>query len=165
MTSSTAHLLAACGAAVTGGVYLAFSAMVMPALRSRPAAEAIVTMQCVNVAAVRAPFMVVFFGSAVTAVTVVVVEVVEVVGARAEGAAGVGTVVGVAGAALSLAGFLVTVAYNVPRNDLVAALDPGSLADQSRWLGIARGWTAANGVRGGLSVVGAALLGARVLLP
>lgn len=110
MTSSTAHLLAACGAAVT-------------------------------------------------------VEVVEVVGARAEGAVGLGTVAGVSGAALSLAGFLVTVAYNVPRNDLVAALDPASLVDQTRWLDLARGWTAANGLRCGLSVVGAALLGARVLLP
>lgn len=116
MTSSTAHLLAACGAAVTGGVYLAFSAMVMPALRSRPAADAIATMQQVNLAAVRPPFMVVFFGAAASAVVVVVVEVVR---ARGDGAVGLGTVVGVAGAALSLAGFVVTVTYNVPRNDLV----------------------------------------------
>ena len=161
MLSSTTHLLAACGAALAGGVYLAFSAMVMPALRSRPAADAIVTMQHVNVAAVRAPFMVVFVGGAAAAVAVVVVEVVR---ARAAGSVGLGTVVGVAGAALALGGFLVTVAYNVPRNDLVAALDPVSVADQARWLTLAREWTAANGLRGGLSVLGAGLLGARVLM-
>ncbi|ACZ20333.1 predicted integral membrane protein [Sanguibacter keddieii DSM 10542] len=162
MTSSTAHLLAACGAAVTGGVYLAFSAMVMPALRSRPAADAIATMQQVNLAAVRPPFMVVFFGAAASAVVVVVVEVVR---ARGDGAVGLGTVVGVAGAALSLAGFVVTVTYNVPRNDLVAGLDPSSAAGQARWLTLAREWTGANTLRGALSVLGAALLGTRVLLP
>lgn len=161
MNSSTAHLLAAGGAALVGGVYLAFSAMVMPALRSRPAADAIATMQHVNVAAVRAPFMVVFFGSAAAAVAVVVVEVVR---ARSADDASLGTALGVAGAMLSLAGFVVTVTYNVPRNDLVAHLDPASAADAVRWLDLAREWTAANTLRGTLSLVGAALLGARVLI-
>ena len=161
MNSPTAHLLAAGGAAVVGGVYLAFSAMVMPALRSRPAADAIATMQHVNVAAVRAPFMAVFFGSAAAAVAVVVVEVLR---ARSADDASLGTALGLAGALLSLAGFVVTVAYNVPRNDLVAALDPTSVADQARWLALAREWTSANSLRGGLSLLGAALLGARVHL-
>lgn len=146
---------------MVGGVYLAFSAMVMPALRSRPAADAIATMQHVNVAAVRAPFMVVFFGSAAAAVAVVVVEVVR---ARSADGVGLGTALGVAGALLSLAGFVVTVAYNVPRNDLVAALDPTAVADQAHWLDLAREWTSANSLRGGLSLLGAALLGARVHL-
>jgi uncharacterized membrane protein len=162
MNSPTAHLLAAGGAAVVGGVYLAFSAMVMPALRSRPAADAIATMQHVNVAAVRAPFMAVFLGSAAAAVAVVVVEVVR---ARSADDASLGTALGVAGALLSLAGFVVTVTYNVPRNDLVAALDPTSVADQARWLTLAREWTTANSLRGAVSVLGAGLLGARVLLP
>lgn len=161
MNSPTAHLLAAGGTAVVGGVYLAFSAMVMPALRSRPAADAIATMQHVNVAAVRAPFMAVFFGSAAAAVAVVVVEVLR---ARSADDASLGTALGVAGALLSLAGFVVTVAYNVPRNDLVAALDPTSVTDQARWLDLAREWTSANSLRGGLSLLGAVLLGARVHL-
>ncbi len=161
MNSPTAHLLAAGGAAVVGGVYLAFSAMVMPALRSRPAADAIATMQHVNVAAVRAPFMAVFFGSAAAAVAVVVVEVLR---ARSADDASLGTALGLAGALLSLAGFVVTVAYNVPRNDLVAALDPTSVTDQARWLSLTREWTSANSLRGGLSLLGAALLGARVHL-
>lgn len=161
MNSSTAHLLAAGGAAAVGGVYLAFSTMVMPALRSRPPVEAIATMQHVNVAAVRAPFMVVLFGSAAAAVAVVVVEVAR---GRSGDGAGVGTALGVAGAALALAGFVVTVTYNVPHNDLVARLDPASAADAQRWLDLAREWTAANTLRGTLSLVGAALLGARVLI-
>ena len=161
MNSPTAHLLAAGGAAVVGGVYLAFSAMVMPALRSRPAADAIATMQHVNVAAVRAPFMAVFFGSAAAAVAVVVVEVLR---ARSADDASLGTALGLAGALLSLAGFVVTVAYNVPRNDLVAALDPTSVTDQARWLSLTREWTSANSLRGGLSLLGAVLLGARVHL-
>jgi uncharacterized membrane protein len=49
---------AAVGAGTAGGVYLAFSAMVSPALRARPAAEAVATMQRINEQAVRAPFMV-----------------------------------------------------------------------------------------------------------
>lgn len=162
MLSSSTHLVAAGAAAVTGGVYLAFSAMVMPALRSRPAADAIATMQHVNVQAVRAPFMLVFFGGAAAAVAV---EVVEVVRALTDGGLGVGTVTGLAGAALALASLVVTVVYNVPRNDLVAELDPTSVADQARWLALAREWTTANSLRGALSVLGAGLLGARVLLP
>lgn len=162
MLSSTTHLVAACAAAVTGGVYLAFSTMVMPALRSRPAADAIATMQHVNVQAVLVPFMLVFFGGAAAAVAVVVVEVVR---ARTDGGLGVGIVIGVAGAALALASHVVTVVYNVPRNDAVAMLDPASVADQGRWVALAREWTTANSLRGTLSVLGAGLLGARVLLP
>lgn len=162
MLSSSTHLVAAGAATVTGGVYLAFSAMVMPALRSRPAADAIATMQHANVQAVRAPFMLVFVGGAAAAVAVVVVEVVR---ARTDGGIGVGTVTGLVGAALALASLVVTVVYNVPRNDLVAALDPTSVADQARWLTLAREWTTANSLRGALSVLGAGLLGARVLLP
>lgn len=162
MLSPTTHLLAACTAAVTGGVYLAFSAMVMPALRSRPAADAIATMQHVNAQAVRAPFMLVFFSGAAAAFAVVVVEVARV---RTDGALSVGTAIGAAGAVLALASLVVTVACNVPRNDAVAMLDPASAADQVRWLSVAREWTTANSLRGGLSVLGAALLGSRVLLP
>ena len=162
MLSSTTHLLAAGTAAVTGGVYLAFSTMVMPALRSRSAADAIATMQHVNAQAVRAPFMLVFFGGAAAAVAVVVVELVR---ARTDGTLGVGTGTGLAGAALALASLAVTVLYNVPRNDVVAMLDPTSVADQARWLTLAREWTTANNLRGALSALGAGLLGARVLLP
>ena len=52
------------GSAAAGGVYLAFSVMVMPTLRRKPAADAITTMTLINEKAVRAPFMILFFGTA-----------------------------------------------------------------------------------------------------
>jgi uncharacterized membrane protein len=91
---------------VSGGVYFAFSALVLPALRSRPADEAAATMRAVNVAAVRAPFMTVFFGGAVSAVAVVALDLFDEP-----------QPLRIAGAVLALAAFGVTVARNVPLND------------------------------------------------
>jgi uncharacterized membrane protein len=59
------------GTAVLGGFYLAFSLVVMPALQHRAAGEAASTMIAVNQAAVRAPFLVLFFGTALACLLVV----------------------------------------------------------------------------------------------
>lgn len=68
---AVATTTAAVCAGAAGGVYVAFSAMVIPALNARPAGEAVTAMQRINVLAVRPPFMVLFFGGAVASVVVV----------------------------------------------------------------------------------------------
>ena len=54
----------------------------------------------------------------------------------------------IAGCVLYLAGtFLVTIAFNVPRNNALAAVDPASAEAARLWPGYLRTWTAWNHVR------------------
>lgn len=139
-------LVAGVLAAVVGGFYFAFSAVVMPALRRRPAAEAGPAMVAINVQAVRAPFMIVFFGAAIAAIAVLVVSVPDV-------QSGIPPL-RVIGALLSLLGWVSTVAVNVPLNTrLAAAGDPAAA-----WTRFDRPWTRANHIRTVLSVAGAVTL-------
>lgn len=131
------------GSALVGGFYFAFSTLVMPALRHRPAGEAATTMNSINQKAVTPPFMVLFFGSAAASAGVVVAAVVD---------PGNQPPLRVAGAAACLAGFLSTMAINVPLNNRLAQ---GSSQDWSQFL---RGWVPANHLRAALSIAGAAAL-------
>ncbi len=159
-TLSTALTIAAAtGAGITGGVYVAFSAMVMPALRKRPAGEAITTMGAINEMAVRAPFMTLFFGGALAAAAVIVTQIV---GNEAAGVDLTRTL----GAALALAGFVTTIAVNVPRNNVLAsaaiarsASAHGNAESADKvWHGFDRIWSRANHVRGVVTMLGAIAL-------
>jgi uncharacterized membrane protein len=141
---------AAVGSAVVGGVYVAFSAMVMPALRRRSPADAAATMTAINVAAERAPFLTVFFGAAAASAAVIVVEATD---------PGTSTPVRLLGAALSLAGTVSTIVGNVPLNRRLATAGPGQVAFWPRY---DRLWTELNHVRAALSVAGAFSLFASV---
>lgn len=133
---------AATAAAATSGVYLAFTAMVLPALDRRAPGEAVATMRAINRAAVRAPFMTLFFGGALAA---------AVAGALSLGH---GSRIGAVGAALTLGSHVVTVASNVPLNNALERDDPLPWSDYSRR------WGRANGLRAALSAAGAACLAA-----
>ena len=100
------------GSAVAGGVYLAFSVMVMPALRRRPADEAITTMVRINEKAVRAPFMALFFGTAAACAAITVAAAVDPQTQHP---------LRVAGAAAYLAGWASTMVVNVPLNYRLSA--------------------------------------------
>ena len=131
-------IAAATFAAAVGGVYIAFSALVLPALRDN--SDAITVMRRVNVVAVRAPFMFVFFGSALTAAAVLVVELVT----------GAHPLV-VVGAVLALASFAVTVVRNVPLNNELA----GPTGD---WQRFEPRWRRANHLRAALAIGAAVAL-------
>ncbi|WP_167138500.1 anthrone oxygenase family protein [Diaminobutyricimonas sp. TR449] len=139
---------AAVGAGAAGGVYLAFSAMVSPALRARPSADAVASMQRINEHAVRAPFMTVFFGGAAAASAVLVTELVT--GQAAENPART------IGSALALASFVTTVVANVPRNNALARAGAGG-ADAA-WHAFDHPWSRANNLRAGFALAGAVLL-------
>lgn len=143
-------VIAVVAGAASGGVYLAFSAMVLPALRACDAREAVRVMQRVNVAAVRAPFMLVFFGAGIAGIALVIAEVMLT-----------GTVhpLRVVGAALLDASVLLTILVNVPRNNALAAAD----ASTASWRAFDRVWSPANAVRGWLSAVGAAAIAGSLL--
>jgi uncharacterized membrane protein len=138
------------GTAVNGGFYLAFSGVVMPALRRLTAAHAVEAMQHINVRAVRGPFMLTFFGGAAAA-TGLAVHALSRLGQP-------GAASELVGAGLSLAGFAATVLVNVPLNARMARLDPAAAGAGTAWAGLERRWMGANHLRCALSVASAVVL-------
>ena len=127
------NIVSACGAvgsAVVGGVYANFSARVMHWLDSLPDAEAIETMQKFNRTAVQVPFTTFFFGTAIASAWTVVHNL------RKKDRV-IGDQISAAGGVLYLAGWVLTIVYNVPRNnrlaDVVAGLLKGPGFGTSPW--------------------------------
>jgi uncharacterized membrane protein len=123
------YTVAVVGAGLLGGVYAAFSAMVVPALRRLDDRAATAAMVRINAQAERGPFIIIFGVAALAAAGVMVSAVPR--GAVSE--------IAVAGA--SLASTVLTVAVNVPLNRRLEK--DGS----AFWPMYARRWTAANTVR------------------
>ncbi|MEU3142883.1 MULTISPECIES: DUF1772 domain-containing protein [unclassified Streptomyces] len=133
-------VLGVLGTGLVAGAFCAFSTFVMRGLAALPPARGVAAMQSVNTAAVRAPFMLVFLGSALLCAAIAVVALVT---RPDEGAAWL-----LAGSALYLfGGFGVTAVAHVPRNNTLAGLDPGSTEAAARWTAYVRGWTRWNHVR------------------
>ena len=137
---------AAVGCGVVGGVFFAFSTFVMAALRRLPAPQGIAAMQSINVTAVQPPLMLALFGTAAACAALIVVAVTSWDEPYAPWL--------LAGGLVYLLGeIVVTIAYNVPRNDELAALDPDSSEAAARWPSWVAEWRAGNHVR---TVAGAA---------
>jgi len=143
--------VAAAGSAVAGGLYANFSLRVMPRLAALPDAQGMAAMQQFNRNAVQAPFMVVFFGSALASGYTLWQVVAR--GERTVPELLLGT-----GSCLYLAGFVMTIVHHVPLNDRLAALAPTSPAGAELWRTFVAEWTPANSVRAALSLGGAAAL-------
>ncbi|MDV2979902.1 MULTISPECIES: DUF1772 domain-containing protein [Micrococcaceae] len=146
------------GSCAVGAVYSTFSLNVMPALAALPAAEAIERMQQFNRGAVMWPFMSLFFGTAALSAYTLAKEA-GAGGSRPRSA------LRAAGSGMYLAGFLLTVAFHVPRNDALAALDPSASAAPAAWDSFLAEWTGGNHVRAALSVAGAGALVLSALRP
>ena len=96
-------------------------------------------------------FMAALFGTAVACVALAVASLF--------GWGESGAVYLLGGSLLYLVGVvLVTIAFNVPRNDALAAVDPDSADGATRWTRYVPGWTAWNTVRTAAAVGAAALL-------
>ena len=105
---SALTVVAAVGCAAMGGVFFAFSAFVMAALRRLPAAQGVAAMQSINVVAVTPLFMTALFGTALACVAAIVDGEIA------------------AGAVYLLGVIAVTIAYNVPRNNALASWSPAA---------------------------------------
>ncbi|WP_392507532.1 DUF1772 domain-containing protein [Naumannella halotolerans] len=141
--------------AVTAAVYLNFSVRVMPELGRLAPATGIARMQGFNRAAVQAPFMICFFGAAVASA----ILLLRVLRGDRDAIDAVAALGGVA----YLAGFLLTIAYDVPLDDRLATLERGSGGD-AFWRHYLTHWTRSNSIRAGLSAVSALALSAATLL-
>ena len=142
-------IVAALGAGLTAGVYLAFSLLVLPAFRAIPAAAAVAAMQRINVSALRAPFMAIFFGGAAASVAVIVLQLVSAT------TAGPTRIVG---AVLALAAVVITMVRNVPLNNALVRVNPASTLVSAAWQSFDRSWSRANHARAVVSAGGTVAL-------
>jgi len=144
-------LAAAVGCGLNGGVFLAFSSFVMPALgRLRPAGG-VAAMQAINREAVTVVFMAVLFGTAALCAPVAAWALLDPGAPRAG--------LQLAGAAVYLVGTIgLTVVFHVPRNEALAPLEPESAEAAREWRRYRREWTAGNHVRAVAATAAAPLL-------
>jgi len=135
-----ATLVAAAGSALIGGSFFAFSTFVMGALGRLPPPQGIAAMQSINVVVINPWFMTTFLGTAVLCAAIAVASLMRWHDP--------GAVYLLAGAVLYFAGtFLVTMVFNVPRNDALAKLTPASAEAAGPWIAYLSTWTAWNHVR------------------
>lgn len=142
-------LCAALGCGLIAGVFFAFSAFVMKAFARLPPGAGIAAMQSVNVAVLNPLFLGVFVGTAAACAVAVVSSLLRW---NEPGAAWL-----LAGGLLYLIGcFLVTMVFNVPRNEALARIGPDDPGAASQWAGYLSSWTAWNHVRTAASLAAAA---------
>ncbi len=139
------QVAAVVGAALVGGVYTAFSVMVMPALRRSGDQAATTTMVAINRAAERGPFIVIFGAAAITALGVAVTSLRH------------NDMGDLALAGASLASTAVTLGVNVPLN---RRLDQEGAAF---WPAYHRRWTAANTIRAVAAITAVGIAGHRFI--
>jgi uncharacterized membrane protein len=148
---------AALGCGLMAGFFFAFSAVVMKALADLPPAQGIAAMQSINVAVINPWFMVAFFGTAVACALLAVSS--PFIWHRP------GVIYQLVGSLLYLVGsILVTILFNVPRNDALAVADPASADGAILWAGYVTGWTAWNHLRSAACLAAAASLTVAVYL-
>jgi uncharacterized membrane protein len=144
-------LVTALGAGLVAGAFFAFSTFVMAALGRVPAPEGIRAMQQINITVINPWFMTALFGTAAACVAVIVAALLDWDGAYGPylAAAGVIYVIGCTG---------VTMAFNVPRNNVLAGLDAASPEAAETWRRYLAEWTAWNSVRTVASLAATAAL-------
>lgn len=144
-------LFSALGCGLIAGVFFAFSAFVMKALASLPSAQGIAAMQSINVAVLNPWFLGTFLG---TTATCILLAVSSLLSWHKPGAAYL-----LVGSTLYLVGtVLVTGAFNVPRNEALAAIDPASADATNLWGQYVTRWTIWNHVRTVTALAAAASL-------
>jgi len=144
-------LFAALGCGLIAGVFFAFSAFVMKALSRLSPAEGIAAMQSINIAVINPWFMAAFWGTAAACVFVIIFSLLRWHNPDA--------VYLLAGGVLYLVGsLLVTIVFNVPKNDALALVAPTDPNSASLWAGYLASWTAWNHVRTIAALAAAAAL-------
>lgn len=139
----------ALGCGLVAGVFFAFSAFVMKALSRLPTGAGIAAMQSINVVVLNSWFMAAFLGTAAACVLAMISSLLRWHDAHA--------VYSVVGSALYLVGtFLVTVVFNVPKNQALATVTPADPDGASLWATYLFSWTAWNHVRTAAALAAAA---------
>src|SRR3990167_7263248 len=132
--------LSALGSGLMAGLFFIFSVTIMDALGRLPPTQGIAAMQSINVVILSPIFFAVFFGTAALCLVLAVWSVVVWQGAWAAWL--------LAGSLLYVVGaIVVTILFNVPMNDALAAIDPASGEGARLWARSLTDWTRWNHVR------------------
>jgi uncharacterized membrane protein len=141
----------ALGCGLVAGFLFAFSCVVMPALARLPPPQGIAAMQSINIVVINRWFLAVFLGTAAACGVLVVVSVLRWNDP--------GAWLRLGGALLYLVGTIaLTRLYHIPRNDVLATLDPGSADAAVWWARYVASWTTWNHVRTLAALLAAAAL-------
>lgn len=139
----TLTLITALGCGLVAGIFFAFSAFVMRALGNLPSAQGIAAMQRINIDVINPWFMAVFMGTAATSAALIVWNALQWNLPGSPGSAW-----RLSGSLLYLVGtFGVTLFFNVPLNNRLAKVDPGTEDAADLWAHYQKAWTAWNTVR------------------
>lgn len=131
---------AALGSGLMAGLFFVFSAFMMTALARLGAPQGIAAMQSINIAILNPIFLSVFLG---TAVLSLVTAAASVWNWSADGSGWLLT-----GSVFYLAGIIVvTMVFNVPLNDALAAVDPASGEGAATWTHYLDVWVKWNHLR------------------
>jgi uncharacterized membrane protein len=137
------------GCALLGGLYFAFSAFIMRALRDAGQAG-IVAMNSVNRTILRSAFMPMFFATTLASGALAVIALLHL--------GDPGSLYLIAGGLLYVAGmFGVTMLFNVPLNDALQHVTAESRTGTAIWNDYLRRWTRWNHVRTASCIAAAAL--------
>lgn len=143
-------LFSALGCGLIAGVFFAFSTFVMRALARLQPAQGIAAMQSINITAINPLFMMALFGTAAPCIFLVFSSFKL----HQPGAAYL-----LIGSLLYLVGTVgVTMVFNVPLNDALAKVDPGSAEGAKLWASYLVNWTMWNHIRSAAALAAAALL-------
>lgn len=130
--------IVACG--LLAGLYFTFSAFAMTALGRIDVPAGVAAMNSINAVIQRSLFMPLFVGSSLSSLALAGIALT----ARDRP----GACAMLAGGLVYFAGmFVVTMIFNVPRNNALAASDPASPAGSALWARYLREWTWWNHVR------------------
>src|SRR4028119_494064 len=133
-------LFSALGCGLIAGVFFAFSTFVMSALARLQPTQGIAAMQSINITVINPLFMAAFLGTAAVCIFLAVSSVLRW---HQPGAAYL-----LIGSLLYLIGTVgVTIVCNVPLNEALARVEPGSTEGASLWVSYLANWTAWNHVR------------------
>ena len=143
-------LVAALGCGLVAGVFFAFSTFVMLALARLQPPQGIAAMQSINITAINPLFMTTIFGTAAACIYLAISSLLKWNQP--------GAVYLLVGSLLYLVGTVgVTIAFNVPLNDVLAIVDPNSTEGANLWARYLTDWTMWNHVRTVAAIAAAAL--------
>src|SRR5215203_41273 len=133
-------IFAAVGCGLVAGVFFGFSTFVMNALGRLQPPQGIAAMQSINITAINPLFMTAIFGTGAVCLFWTVFSLLNWQQA--------GSAYLLAGSLLYLCGaVLVTVVFNVPLNNALAAVDPASAEGANLWSKYLAEWTFWNHAR------------------
>lgn len=135
-----AAFAAALGSGLVAGIFFAFSSFVMGALGRLPQAAGISAMQSINVVVINPVFLSVFMGTALLGVVLATASLIGWADSR--------SLYLLVGGVLYVVGcFLVTMLFNVPLNNALAAVAPESAEGAVLWARYLTEWTNWNSLR------------------